>query len=679
MKKLFTIFSTFFILLLSAEFAFAQCGGTYFNPKYRAVGKIGYQNGGYFLLNDWTGDGRSDFWNYQVNSTTQTNDIIIYPGKPTGYWDWDNPIIYTTPIPTGVSTFSPFVIKDFNTDGKTDILVNSRIYRNNGNGSFTELAQVVHSDAAVSAFMGTLGYVDLNGDGLLDWIYFSSVNPTGQEIRYQLQNPDGSFAYRTIVIAHTTQNNLNNSQKAIGDFNGDGKIDIVYSNPIGGGNKYVMIKGLGNGNFEIGTPVALDVGVGGAVRDFNNDGRADITSGTSSKEIILFGQANGTLSRTEIADVIPGLTSSGPVDVNGDTHLDFLEYGAGVYSVLINNGAGAFTRTTYQRDLGLLNWGIFEDFSGDGKVDVFDGSRTTHNIFGEEIVAVRENVCQPYNDTKSPNFDDNIRTDLVMWNPNTGDWKAKNAIWLLSNPGMVTFNWGAGSFGDVPAPGDFDGDGKTDYSVYRDSTGTWYIRQSSNAAWLVFKFGLSGDIAVPNDYDGGGKTDIAVFRPSDGNWYIWSSEAQTFSALHFGANGDKPVAQDYDGDSKTDVAVYRPSEGNWYYLKSSDGNYAAIHWGISTDKPVPADYDGDGKADLAVYRGGVWYVLRSMNNAYGVFNWGTATDIPVPVYRNGISSDLVIYRPSEMWWYNYVFAAPPSVIGFSANGDVPIYFGLPNN
>jgi hypothetical protein len=673
--KVFILLTFLVVTFFSLETVFAQCG-TYFKINYRAVGKVGYTNGSYFNLDDWTGDGRSDFWNFQINSATSTQNILIYPGKPTGYWDWDNPIIYTTTIPSSATAYSFHIVKDFNSDGKIDFLYNNHIHRNNGNGTFTELAEITLSDAAVSSVMGTLDYVDINADGFLDWVYFSSVHPTGQEIRYQLGNADGSFSYRAVVIAHTTQNAVNNSSKAIGDFNGDGKIDIVYHNFMSGGNKYVMLKNLGGGNFEIGAPVPLNVGVGGAVRDFNNDGRADITASSAGKLIILYGQADDTLARTEVSDI----SGAGyPVEINGDNKIDILELNTTTYATHINNGAGSFTKTVYPNPAGL-DGGIFEDFSGDGKVDIYDASHTTYNMFGEEILFIRENVCQPFNDTKSANFDSKPVVDLVMWNPNTGNWISRNAIWLFENPPAIQFNWGLGSFGDVPAPGDFDGDGKSDYAVYRDSTGTWYIRRSSDAAWLVFKFGLSGDIAVPNDYDGGGKTDIAVFRPSDGNWYIWSSEAQQFSALHFGANGDKPVAQDYDGDGKTDVAVFRPSEGNWYYLKSSDANAAVFHWGVASDKPVPADYDGDAKADIAVYRGGTWYILRSLNNNYGVFQWGTATDIPMPLYRNTVAAETVIYRPSQNWWYSAAFAGPPtSVIGLGGNQDVPIYFGLPNN
>ncbi len=352
------------------------------------------------------------------------------------------------------------------------------------------------------------------------------------------------------------------------------------------------------------------------------------------------------------------------------------------YTTHINDGAGGFSRTVYQSDFRPTVLWKFEDFSGDGKTDFYNTNPHTpviKNFFGETLLTITGNICQPFGETKAANFDDNEYADLVMWNPGSGNWSLKNARWHFNvDPITRVFNWGSGALGDVPAPGDFDGDGITDYSVYRNSTGIWYIFRSSDSSWMTYQFGLTGDIPVPNDYDGGGTTDIAVFRPADGNWYIWLSETQQFHALHFGANGDKPVPADYDGDGKTDIAVYRPSEGNWYYLKSSDGNFAVIKWGIETDIPVPADYDGDGKADLTIYRDGTWWMLRSSNNSPVAIQWGTTGDIPVPVYRNLISADPTFYRPSNNSWYNLAYSTSAGV-PIGGSGDVPVYFGLPNN
>jgi len=159
----------------------------------------------------------------------------------------------------------------------------------------------------------------------------------------------------------------------------------------------------------------------------------------------------------------------------------------------------------------------------------------------------------------------------------------------------------------------------------------------------VFSVRVREDSNVnPNaDFDGDGRSDISVFRQSDGAWYL-NSSTQGFSATQFGLSTDKITPADYDGDGKTDIAVYR--EGTWYWLNSSNGGFNAIQFGLASDIPQPADFDGDGRAELAVYRGGNWYTLNLANNQFNAVQFGLSTDKPVVADYDGDGrADYAVY------------------------------------
>jgi glucose/arabinose dehydrogenase len=236
------------------------------------------------------------------------------------------------------------------------------------------------------------------------------------------------------------------------------------------------------------------------------------------------------------------------------------------------------------------------------------------------------------------------------------------------------------------APTDFDGDSRTDFSVFRPSTGIWYILNSFNNSFRAAQFGQNGDTPAPADYDGDNVTDIAVFR--SGFFYYLRSSDNAFRGIQWGQSGDVPVAADYDGDGKADVAVFRfgaNNQGNpstYYVLKSSDGSVLVSQFVGCCDAPVPGDYDGDGKADFAVWQAGSgnWRIVNSGNSSVSVVPFGIFannppdSDITTPGDFDGDGkTDIAVFRPSTgVWYIRRSSDSSIQAVQFGTNGDFPV-------
>lgn len=136
------------------------------------------------------------------------------------------------------------------------------------------------------------------------------------------------------------------------------------------------------------------------------------------------------------------------------------------------------------------------------------------------------------------------------------------------------------------APFDFDGDHKTDISIFRPSQGEWWYLKSSTGANAALQFGSATDRLAPADFTGDGLSDIAFWRPSSGFWFILRSEDNSFFSVPFGTSGDIPAPGDYDGDGKFDTAIFRPSSSTWFINRSTAGTQIA-QFGVNGDRPVP--------------------------------------------------------------------------------------------
>ena len=152
-----------------------------------------------------------------------------------------------------------------------------------------------------------------------------------------------------------------------------------------------------------------------------------------------------------------------------------------------------------------------------------------------------------------------------------------------------------------------------DLAVCRESDGTWYILNQP----AISGFGTVGDIPAVGDYDGDGESDAAIFRPSVNQcWILRSTDG--LIAMTFGTGVNTSAPSDLTGDGKTDVVQWKESTGEWFVLRSDDNfsSFYAFPYGASGDIPVPADYNCDGTPEPAVFRPStnIWYQLQPDNS-----------------------------------------------------------------
>ena len=257
------------------------------------------------------------------------------------------------------------------------------------------------------------------------------------------------------------------------------------------------------------------------------------------------------------------------------------------------------------------------DYDGDGKSDlaVFRTSTNTWMVKDQFNQKCGVTGCWPV----PGDYDADGEVELAWWSPYSATWKVDGGFTLTE----------FGSEGDIPVPADYNGDGYTDAALYQPSTGMWTIQHTGStpegaivarrkAVVTAIFGGLPGELPVPGDYDGNGSAGMAVFNTATGVWTL-EEGSKTFA---YGSAGDLPVQADYDGDGRTDIAVVNMKLGEWRVR----GQFTETILSNANHIPVPGDYDGDGLADVVHYLpiNGGWYFSGGT-----IIKHGSKLDLPL--------------------------------------------------
>ncbi len=309
---------------------------------------------------------------------------------------------------------------------------------------------------------------DFNGDGMLD---LAVANLYSNTVSVLLGKGDGTFKPK---VDYPT--GLNPASVAVGDFNGDGRVDLVVA--TAGGPTVSILLGKGDGTFQ----PYVEYGTGSgplfvATGDFNGDGKLDLVSATNNSNLsgtvsVLLGNGDGTFQAHVDYGAGTGPYSVAVGDFNGDDKLDLAvaNYVDGTVSVLLGNGDGTFqAQVDYTTGVQPISV-TAGDFNGDGKLDLAVASFAgdTVGVFlgnGNGTFQARVDYAAgsvPYSVVVA-DFNGDDKLDLAVAND-----LSKTVSVLLGN-GDGTFraraNYGAGSNPQSLAVGDFNRDGRIDLAV----------------------------------------------------------------------------------------------------------------------------------------------------------------------------------------------------------------------
>jgi hypothetical protein len=560
---------------------------------------------------------------------------------------------------------------DFNGDGKLDLAVGIAapidafgyqttgpsgraqvsVFLNKGDGTFiapvtipvgpTKLPGTTTPPPVVTA-------ADLSGDGKDDLIVGFAPTPVQETLNYKfvpaqpaqvnvlLSNGDGTFApamTTTLGAPPQTGDFASAIALAVGDFNGDGKMDLAAEvvNPhpatidtpsFSPPPQVFVLPSKGDGTFAAPAVSMLGPGTesfdsraqGIAVGDLNGDGKTDIVVATGNGLSILTNKGDGTFS------VVSYAVTAGPFVAVGDFNGDGLNDIATNAGLLVNQGNGTFSAPIPYPGGSFQGAGAVGHFHPRSNLDVAGLDYT----IGTKVEVLLNNTTPP----ATPG----------MYDPTTATWYLRTST--RGGPPDIAFQYGMpGWEGFV---GDWTGDGLRTVGAFDPNTATWYLRNHNSGGAPdagVFQFGMPGDVPLVGDWNVTGHDGIGVFDPRTATWYL-RNEANAgppdAGVFQFGMPGDVPLVGDWNSIGHDGIGVFNPTSATWNLRNESNGgtpDAGSFPYGEAGWKPVTGDFGGRGTTGIVVVDpNGVWYVRNSATGGgpdYSPFPFGMGSWTPL--------------------------------------------------
>src|SRR5437773_2102656 len=466
---------------------------------------------------------------------------------------------------------------DFNGDGVPDLAVASQFWccpvkpgtfsvlLGNGDGTFRAATIFASGSHPRAVALG-----DFNADGKLDLVVADGM---GSAVWVLLGNGDGTFQTAVTCAAGDSPYAV-----VVGDFNADSKLDLVVA--VGSAGVSVL---LGNGDGTFQPPLTFGAGSGAsasdssvAVGDFNADGRLDlaVANSDSNNVSVLLGNGDGTFQAPLTFGAGSGASSVAVSDFNGDGKLDLVvTVGSAGVSVLLGNGDGTF-QAAVNYATGSSPYAVaVGDFNADGKVDLAIANGDAADV-----------------SVLLGNGDGTFQTTALTFS--TGTWPSSVAV------------------------GDFNADGRLDLAVANSGSATVSVLLGNGdgtfQAPLTFGAGSGASSVALGDLNADGKLDLVVANRGFSTVSVLLGNGDgTFQApLTISVSRAHAVAVgDFNRDGVPDLAVANRNSGDIgrdtgsVLLGNGDGTFQAPAFfavGGGAASVVVDDFNGDGVPDLAL-------------------------------------------------------------------------------